>query len=83
MNYVAPTASGYQLPAADIHLSINKYKKRIQFFWIFMESWILREWSPSWSPFGFTLTLQETQSIHDSMNIQKIEFLCLYTEPHF
>ena len=30
-----------------------------------------------WSPKGFTLTLtlQETQSIHDSMNIQKIEFI--------
>ena len=25
-----------------------------------------------WSP---TLTLQETRSIHDSMNIQKIEFI--------
>ena len=24
---------------------------------------------------GFTLTLQETQSIHDSMNITKIEFI--------
>ena len=28
-----------------------------------------------WSPKGFTLTLQETQSIHDSMNISKIEFI--------
>ena len=27
------------------------------------------------SPLGFTLTLQETRSIHDSMNIQKIEFI--------
>ena len=25
--------------------------------------------------FGFTLTLQEIQSIHDSMNIPKIEFI--------
>ena len=25
-----------------------------------------------WSPKGFTLTLQETQSIHDFMNIPKI-----------
>ena len=24
---------------------------------------------------GFTLTLQETQSIHDSMNLSKIEFI--------
>ena len=24
---------------------------------------------------GFTLTLQETRSIHDSMNIRKIEFI--------
>ena len=28
-----------------------------------------------WSPKGFTLTLQETRSIHDSMNILKIEFI--------
>ena len=27
-----------------------------------------------WSPKGFTLTLHETQSIHDSMNIPYIEF---------
>ena len=26
-------------------------------------------------PKGFTLTLQETRSIHDSMNIPKIEFI--------
>ena len=28
-----------------------------------------------WSPKGFTLTLQETRSIHDSMNIPKTEFI--------
>ena len=28
-----------------------------------------------WSLQGFTLTLQETRSIHDSMNIPKIEFI--------
>ena len=28
-----------------------------------------------WSPKGFTLTLQETRSIHDSMNKSKIEFI--------
>ena len=28
-----------------------------------------------WSPTGFTLTLQETGSIHDSMNIPEIEFI--------
>ena len=28
-----------------------------------------------WSPKGFTLTLQETRSIHDSMNLPKIEFI--------
>ena len=28
-----------------------------------------------WSPKGFTLTLQETRSIHDSLNIPKIEFI--------
>ena len=27
------------------------------------------------SPSGFTLTLQETRSIHDSMNTTKIEFI--------
>ena len=27
------------------------------------------------SPKGFTLTMQETQSIHDSMNFPKIEFI--------
>ena len=28
-----------------------------------------------WSPKGFTLTLQETRSINDSMNIPKIELI--------
>ena len=28
-----------------------------------------------WSLQGFTLTLRETRSIHDSMNIPKIEFI--------
>ena len=28
-----------------------------------------------WSPKGFTLTLQDNQSIHDSMNLPKIEFI--------
>ena len=28
-----------------------------------------------WSPRGFMLTLQETWSIHDSMNRPKIEFI--------
>ena len=28
-----------------------------------------------WRPNGFTLTLQETRSINDSMNIPKIEFI--------
>ena len=42
-----------------------------------MESWILRvSCKVREAPFsGFTLTLQETQSIHDSMNIPKIEFI--------
>ena len=42
-----------------------------------MESWIL--WvscKVNVKPKkGFTLTLQETRSIHDSMNIPKIEFI--------
>ena len=29
----------------------------------------------NWSPKGFTLTFQEIRSIHDSMNIQKFEFI--------
>ena len=28
-----------------------------------------------WSPLGFTLILQETRSIYDSMNIQKLELI--------
>ena len=28
-----------------------------------------------WSPKGFMLTLQETRSIHDSINLPKIEFI--------
>ena len=28
-----------------------------------------------WSTKGFTLTLQETRSIYDSMNLPKIEFI--------
>ena len=28
-----------------------------------------------WSPKGFTLSLQETRSIHDSMEIPKTEFI--------
>ena len=28
-----------------------------------------------WSPKGLMFTLQETQSIHDSMNIPNIEFI--------
>ena len=38
-------------------------------FEIFMESQIL------WISSGFTLTLQETRSIPDSMNIPKTEFI--------
>ena len=45
-------------------------------FGMFMESWILRvSCKVSEAPKGFTLTLQETRSIHDSMNIPKIEFI--------
>ena len=29
----------------------------------------------NWSPKGFTLKMQETRSIHDSMNLQKHEFI--------
>ena len=56
-----------------------------------MESWILRvsckvNVKPEYfskegkeSLKGFTFTLQETQSIHDSMNIPKLEFIALFT----
>ena len=33
------------------------------------------KWSPKGFTSGFTLTLQETRSIHDSMNLPKIEFI--------
>ena len=45
-------------------------------FGMFTESWILYLGSLAkykWNPKGSTLTLQETRSIHDSMNIPKIE----------
>ena len=43
---------------------------------MFMESWILPVLCKvSEALSGFTLTLHETQSIHDSMNILKIEFI--------
>ena len=38
---------------------------------MFMESWIQSKWSPK----GFMLTLQETRSIHDSMNRTKIDYI--------
>ena len=52
----------------------------IKFFGMFMESWILRvSCKVSEARSGFMLTLQETRSIHDSMNIPKIEFItCIY-----
>ena len=31
-----------------------------------------------WSPKSFTLTLQETRSIHDSMNLPNIEFITYF-----
>ena len=41
-----------------------------------MESWILRvSCKVSEALKGFTLTLQETGSIHDIMNFPKIEFI--------
>ena len=41
---------------------------------MFMESWILRV-SCKVSEAQITLTLQEIRSIHDSMNIPKIDFI--------
>ena len=40
----------------------------------FMESWILRV-SCKVNVKGFTLALQKTRSIHDSMNLPEIEFI--------
>ena len=44
-------------------------------FGMFMQSWILRVYCKVSEAQGFTLTLQETRSIHDSMNIPKIELI--------
>ena len=38
-----------------------------------MNTWGLLQ--SKWSLKGFALTLQETRSIHDSMNLPKIEFI--------
>ena len=43
---------------------------------MFMESWILPvSCKVSEAQKGFTLTLKETQSIHDSVNRPKFEFI--------
>ena len=42
---------------------------------MFMDSWPESLLQSKWSPKGFPLILQETRSIHDSMNILKIEFI--------
>ena len=45
-------------------------------FGMFMESWVLGVSCISkWSSKVFMLTLQETQSIHESMNRPKFEFI--------
>ena len=51
---------------------------------MFMEFWILQEackanMKPEGKPLLASLTLQETQSIHDSRNLPKIEFISLIT----
>ena len=43
-----------------------------------MESWILRV-SCKVSEAGFTLTLQDTRSIHNSMNLLKLNLLLIFT----
>ena len=57
---------------------------------MFMESWILRVSCKINVRKGLTLALQETWSIHDSMNIPKIDFIsyikglhCLYHFKYF
>ena len=57
----------------DMTLESNVIKKWIQF--------LEGSWNTSgllqnkWSPKGLTLPLQDTRSIHDSMNLPKIEFI--------
>ena len=58
--------------------TLSSFKKLIKFLecsWNhkYMPWWDLLQ--SKWSLKGFTLTLQETRSIHDSMNIPKIEFI--------
>ena len=65
-----PRCNLYILPA----VLMCSYLRNEFNFWMFMESWTL--WvsckvSEAWA----SLTLQETQSIQDSMNIPKIEFI--------
>ena len=38
-------------------------------------TYLLTYFLSKWSAKGFTLTLQDTRSIHDSMNLSKIEFI--------
>ena len=56
------------------HSILNSYLRNEFTFWnvkgIMNTSGLLQS---KWSPKGFTLALQETQSIHDSMNIPKSE----------
>ena len=47
-----------------------------------MESWLLRVSCKVNVKPGFTLTLQETRSIHDSMRIPKIELISLIFQSH-
>ena len=51
------------------------YTADLFIFGMFMISWILRVSCKVSEAKGFTFTLQETQSIHDSMNIPKMEFI--------
>ena len=46
---------------------------------MFMESWMLQVSCKVSEAKGFTLTLQETRSNHDSMNLAKMEFIANFT----
>ena len=79
VNFLTDLSSAVQQQNCDS--SRSKSESRHLFktnydFEMFIESWIF--WvscKVKWSQKGFTLTLQESQSIHDSMNRPKIEFI--------
>ena len=60
-------------PKAHNVISICHYLRNEFDFW--KVHGIMNTWGLLQSKWGFTLTLQDTRSIHDSMNLPKIEFI--------